>query len=75
MTAPPEKAILNALGKPLMAPQLVLAFDFVAIIMPKKPARDEKTAPAMKEIAQIQLRKMNIKSAITKIIGKKIAYS
>ena len=51
-TAPPEKATRNAAPKPeLFAESAVREFAFVALNIPTKPAKAEKAAPTMKQIA------------------------
>ena len=76
MTAPPEKAMDRALFMPLVRAALaVRTFALVATVMPRKPARTEKSAPTMKHTAVGQLiaKPMTRKNTATKIA--RILYS
>ena len=76
ITAPPEKAIDNALFIPLsFAALAVLTFAFVATVIPQYPATVEKSAPITKHTAVTQLipNPISTKSTTTKMI--RILYS
>lgn len=50
MTAPDLKATINAFPTPFRASNVVLAFAYVAIFIPRKPDTTEVTAPSKKDM-------------------------
>ena len=54
ITAPPRKAVIKPLDHESLADNVVLAFEYTAILMPIKPATIEVTPPAVKDKAVIK---------------------
>ena len=75
ITAPPGKATFRASLKDFAACCAVLAFDFVATVIPIYPAVNEHKAPTINAPAVFLAIKINIIMAITKTKYAIIVYS